>query len=148
MVVEAAEVRRHYLPASTGVGDHAGEAADFWWYEAKSDGAFWIPNNPVLQQHQLADPRDDAIRYMVRLSYPHLYNAKDSRFGIGANEYNIIAAFHDNASDAIKELVEMGTLKVVQLLAPDGDYFPDYYALLPENKRLRGPRGCVLVCDV
>lgn len=112
---------------------------------AKSDGAFWIPNNPVLQQRQLADPRDDAIRYMVRLSYPHLYNAKDSRFGRGANEYNTIVAFYDNASDAIEELVEMEALKVVQLLAPDGDYFPDYYALLPENKR---PRGRVLVCDV
>lgn len=111
----------------------------------KSEGVFWIPNNPLLKQRQVADPRDDAIRYMVRLSYPQVYNAKDSRFGIGENEYNTIAAFYDNASDAVQGLVDMGALKIGSCMAWDGDYFPDYYALLPENKV---PRGRALFADV
>ncbi|MCK9989787.1 MAG: 3-oxosteroid 1-dehydrogenase [Rugosibacter sp.] len=112
---------------------------------AKSDGVFWIPNNPLLKQRQVSDPRDDAIRYMIHLSYPHRYNPKDPRYGVEENEYNLIAAFYDNASDTVKELVEMGALKIGSFIAPDGDFFPDYYALFAENKV---PRGRGLFADV
>lgn len=112
---------------------------------AKSDGVFWIPNNPLLKQRGIADPRDDALRYMVRTAYPHLYNPKEAQLGIGQVEYKNIVAFYDNASDAVRELVEMGALKIVPWMSWDSDYFPDYYALLQENKT---PRGRGLVCDV
>jgi len=47
---------------------------------AKSDGAYWIPNNHIMRQAGIAGPKDDAIRYMVRVSYPALYRDDDPRW--------------------------------------------------------------------
>ncbi|HLU37130.1 MAG TPA: FAD-binding protein, partial [Thermomicrobiales bacterium] len=39
-----------------------------------SGGGAWFPNNSRMQEDGIEDPREDAIKYMARYSYPHLYN--------------------------------------------------------------------------
>ena len=38
---------------------------------AKSGGEYWIPNNSFLRRAGLKDPKEWALRYMVRLAYPN-----------------------------------------------------------------------------
>lgn len=108
----------------------------------KSGGVYWIPNNPLMREQGLSDPKEDALKYMVRCSYPTLYHPDLPRYGISQAQFDLIAAFYDNASPALEALHEMGALESVIWMGFDGQPFPDYYAHLPENKAPRG-RGLV-----
>jgi succinate dehydrogenase/fumarate reductase flavoprotein subunit len=107
-----------------------------------SAGVFHIPNNALMRAAGVADPREDAIRYYARTAYPAMYSAKAPNFGLFENEYNLIAAFYDNASNAIDGLVAMGALQIAPWLDFEGKGWPDYYSQLPEDK---APRGRQLV---
>lgn len=108
----------------------------------KSGGVFWIPNNTFLRASGIEDARVDAIRYMARLAYPTLYNPEDQHFGLEENQYELIAAFYDNATRAVEGLQAMGALDPTPWIAWDGQFFPDYYAHLEEDKVPRG-RGLI-----
>ncbi|MBI4301921.1 MAG: FAD-dependent oxidoreductase [Chloroflexi bacterium] len=101
---------------------------------AKSGGGYWIPNNFALREAGIQDRREDAIRYMARYSYPHLYDPTDPRLGLPENGYNLIAAFYDNASKAVDFLAEIGALQSAGRLPGN----PDYLEHAPENKVPRG----------
>ncbi len=107
-----------------------------------SAGVFHIPNNALMRRAGVADPREDAIRYYARTAYPAMYSAKAPNFGLFENEYNLIAAFYDNASNAIDGLVAMGALQIAPWLDFEGKGWPDYYSHLPEDT---APRGRQLV---
>jgi hypothetical protein len=79
------------------------------------------------------DSRDDAIRYMARLSRPTTYDRDDARFGLPSNEHDLIAAFYDHGAAAVDVLGEMGAL--VSTIGAD---VPDYYAQIPENRQVYG----------
>ena len=108
----------------------------------KSDGVFWTPNNPLMREQGIVDDRADALRYMVRLSYPTRYDPNDAHLGVSEREYKLIATFYDNASPAVEKLMAAGALKIFNWKSWDGKNFPDYYSQLPENKAPRG-RGLV-----
>ncbi len=108
----------------------------------KSGGAFWIPNNAFLRAAGMEDRKEDALRYMARLSYPTLYSPNDAHFGLNGHAFSLLEAYYDHASPTIEALVGMGTLEVAQLVLWDGTFYPDYYAHLPEDKLPRG-RGLV-----
>ena len=122
---------------------------------ALSAGTVWIPDNPSLRAQGFDDPRDDAIRYMCRMSYPQWYCADHPTLGLPADAFDLIATFYDNASPAVEYLTGIGALDVVDDDAvPDParpvdlgygitlPQMPDYGAELPENKRPNG-RHCV-----
>lgn len=101
---------------------------------AKSGGTYWVPNNSLMRAEGLEDPKEDAIRYMVRLAYPAQYNPDAEFFGIPEHEYRLIEGFYDNGPVAIDTLAEIGALKsTLKKNIPEG-FFPDYFAELPENK--------------
>lgn len=102
---------------------------------AKSGGGHWIPNNHFLREEGLDDPREDAIRYMIRYSYPQFFNPDDpeGREGAFENDYNLIAAMYDNGYVASDRLEEIGALLTWPRLT---DW--DYYEHFPENKRPQG----------
>ncbi len=102
----------------------------------KSGGAYWIPNNYMMRARGWADPREDCIRYMARTAYPTLYHAQHPRLGLAENEYNLLAAFYDNASHTIDSLRTIGVFDkhVFFTVNDDGNIWPDYYSHLPENK--------------
>jgi succinate dehydrogenase/fumarate reductase flavoprotein subunit len=113
------------------------EAADFVGGTTNKSAAwYWMPNNKHLRDAGYVDDREDALRYMCRLSRPHLYRADADCFGIPRDEFEMIAAFYDNASDAAQALEDLGAIR-----AYHAKEIPDYYANLPEDAT---PYGRVL----
>jgi hypothetical protein len=108
----------------------------------KSGGAYWVPNNHVMQAAGIADPREDALRYMARLSYPDLYSPVRPRLGLQPNAYALLETFYDRGAEILDRLREGGVLEYTFWLEADGTPFPDYHAELPEN---RSPRGRSIV---
>jgi len=108
----------------------------------KSGGVFWIPNNTFLRAKGVADKREDALRYMARLAYPTLYNPDDPNFGLNKSQFDLIAAYYDNATKAIETLQAVKALDPTPWISWDGQFMPDYYAHIEENKV---PRGRALV---
>lgn len=110
-----------------------------------SGGAFWIPNNALMRAAGRTDARADALELMARLSYPTVYDANAPRLGLGQLEYDLLAAYYDEASGAIETLMARGAINAMILpnlgYSPDPLSDPDYHAELPENK---SPYGRVL----
>jgi 3-oxosteroid 1-dehydrogenase len=104
----------------------------------KSGGGFWVPNNRFQREKGVTDERDDAIRYMARYSFPHLYNPADARLGLPENEYNLIATYYDTASGMVDFLWDIGALKSMQEINWTGKPQVDYMDHLPQNKGIRG----------
>ena len=49
---------------------------------AKSSGGMWVPDNPLMRENDLTDPRDEALAYMARISYPALFTEAAPRYGL------------------------------------------------------------------
>ena len=62
---------------------------------AKSTGGIWAPNSHLLRAQGTVDKREDAIRYMVRLSFPEHYDPEHLQFGATEAGYALIATFYD-----------------------------------------------------
>lgn len=99
---------------------------------ARSAGGFWIPNHKIMRERGEKDPREDALRYMARSSYPNLYRPEEPRLGLPEMEYNLLAAYYDNAAKAVEFLEELGALKYKDFL-----HAYDYIDSAPENKAPR-----------
>jgi 3-oxosteroid 1-dehydrogenase len=103
---------------------------------AKSAGAYWIPNNHLMRAKGIADPKSDAIRYMVRDSYPARFREDLPFLGVSENEFSLIETYYDNASVIIEDLEKAGALK-----STIADVY-DYFDHTPLN---RAPRGRALI---
>lgn len=122
----SAALNAHRLGASVVMLEKAPEIGGT---TKKTAAWYWIPNNSLMRADGKEDNKEDALRYMARLSRPQAYDANDERFGMTEWEYATMEAFYDNASTAHDTLIEMGALK--PMYAPD---VPDYHSTLPENK--------------
>ena len=102
---------------------------------AKSAGVLWIPNNFTLKAKGIDDRKEDCLRYMVRFSYPQHYDESDATLGISAAQYDLLAAFYDNASKTIDSLRSNGDLQIGEwrMFALDRPA-TDYLDHVPENK--------------
>lgn len=105
----------------------------------KSGGAYWIPNNSFMRAKGLTDPREWALKYMVRLSYPTLYDPASPTLGAPPRGYDLIATYYDTGAVAVDFFTQIGALQS-QISKSDG-YSPrpdisdpDYHADLPEDK--------------
>lgn len=112
---------------------------------ALSGGAFWIPNNALMRAAGRADPREDAIKLMARLSYPSLYDPAAPNLGLPQRHHDLLAAYYDNASPVIEQMTQLGALFPYIYpgfgFSPDPLSDPDYFSDLPENV---SPYGRVL----
>jgi 3-oxosteroid 1-dehydrogenase len=104
---------------------------------AKSGGGYWIPNNPALRAEGIEDPRDDALKYMVRYSFPQYYDPTAPRYGAFENDFALIEAMYDNASAAVEKLDSIGALKSQMQFTWAGPAV-DYMEHFGENKVPRG----------
>jgi 3-oxosteroid 1-dehydrogenase len=94
---------------------------------ARSGGGTWIPNNRFMRARGQQDPREDAIRFMARYSFPQLYDPDDPHLGLSPNAHALIGAFYDNASPGLERLEALGALIM------RGDYSYDYWEDAAEN---------------
>jgi 3-oxosteroid 1-dehydrogenase len=104
-----------------------------------SGNVYWIPNNPRMQELGLEDPRDAALRYMVRLAYPALYDPESPTLGVSQYYYDMLGTFYDRGSEAISSFEEWGALySIISAsygFSPEPEISdPDYHADLPENE--------------
>jgi succinate dehydrogenase/fumarate reductase flavoprotein subunit len=75
-----------------------------------SGGGGWFPNNHVMQRDGIADPKEDAIKYMARYSWPHLFNPNSPTYGLTQEDYDLYSAFFDTAGEAAQYLEEEGAI--------------------------------------
>ena len=115
-------LEKHFLPGGT---------------TAKSGGRIWIPNNFFMRNLGIADNREDCLRFMARLSYPELYDPRDAFFGLPENEYQLLAAYYDNAAPVVEFLANEGVLNL-DLWMYANEPMVDYYSDLAENKAPQG----------
>ncbi|MFT4564280.1 MAG: 3-oxosteroid 1-dehydrogenase [Gammaproteobacteria bacterium] len=99
---------------------------------AKSTGGIWTPNSHLLRAQGTVDKREDAIRYMVRLSFPEHYDPEHPQFGATVAGYAMIATFFDEVAPTVESLVNLGALNVTNIIGPRKVLMPDYFAHLPE----------------
>lgn len=104
----------------------------------RSGGGYWIPNNRFQREKGIVDGKEDALRYMARYSFPHLYNPEAARLGLPENEFALIATYYDRASEMVEFLEECGALHSMQEINWTGKPQVDYMDHLPENKEIRG----------
>jgi len=104
----------------------------------RSGGGYWIPNNRFQKEKGITDPKEDAMRYMARCSYPQLYNPGDPKLGLPDNEYALIETYYDNATKMVDYLLENDAVKSIQEINWTGKPQVDYADHLPENKGIRG----------
>jgi 3-oxosteroid 1-dehydrogenase len=93
----------------------------------------WICNNPWMAELGVADPRDEALRYMARLAQPTRYSPETEYLGLAADEFALLEAFYDHGARVVAALDAAGALPLRPLAATW-----DYYADLPENAAPRG----------
>ncbi len=108
----------------------------------KSGGVYWVPDNPLMREAGLEDPREDALRFMARLSYPDLYSPERPRLGLLPNPWALLETFYDRGHEILERLQRAGILDYAFWPGADGLPFPDYHAEQAEN---RAPRGRSLV---
>ncbi len=104
---------------------------------SRSGTWIWSPNNRWMRDLGFHDERDDAVRYMARLSFSDRYRPDAERFGLEPYEYEMLNTFYSESGAALEELTEAGALDPV--VRADA---PDYFADLPEDK---APYGRVVV---
>lgn len=114
------------------------KASGFGGTTLRSGGGFWVPNNRFQKQLGIKDAREDALRYMARYSFPQLYDPTDSQLGLPENEYKLISAYYDNASEMVDFFIDIGALNLIQEINWTGKPQVDYMDHLPENQSIRG----------
>ena len=104
----------------------------------RSGGGYWIPNNKFQREKRIVDVKEDALRYMARYSYPHLYNPEAPGLGLPENEFALIDTYYDRASEMVEFLGACEALQSIQEINWTGKPQVDYMDHLPENKGVRG----------
>jgi hypothetical protein len=56
------------------------------------------------------DPREDALKYMVRLAFPALYDPDSPTLGVSQYLYDMIGTFYDQGAQAITDFEAWGAL--------------------------------------
>jgi 3-oxosteroid 1-dehydrogenase len=95
----------------------------------KSQGFIWVPNNHFMQNAGIADPLDDFLKFVARLSRPNLYSPNREFYGLSQWEYDKAVAFYNNGASALKTLVDWDAICIQHALG-----IPEYHAEIPENR--------------
>jgi len=105
-----------------------------------SSGEYWIPNNACMQEAGIADPRDDCLKLMARLSYPTRFDPTSPTLGLRPDVYRVFETYYDTAATAVAELDSIGAMGSVfsDGVTPEGEFNPmghlEYHAEIAENK--------------
>jgi glycine/D-amino acid oxidase-like deaminating enzyme len=106
---------------------------------AKSSGLSWIFDNFAMRQGGIADPRADALKYVVRMGFPTEYDPGSPTLGLDALRYKVVEAFYDHGAATIDRLKQLDVVEFRQFRMFNYDRLAaDYADHLPENKAPSG----------
>jgi succinate dehydrogenase/fumarate reductase flavoprotein subunit len=116
---------------------------------ARSGGAYWIPNNHLMQAKGVEDPKEPAVKLMARLAYPTVYDPEAPQYGLDSFSLDALSKYYDRAPEVVSRIERMGVLRSqFAALLPGQNAtggitwtHPEYHAELPEN---RAPYGRTL----
>jgi hypothetical protein len=94
----------------------------------RGEGGWWVPNNRYMRELGIDDPREDFLRFYARTSRPDRYNPEDPLLGLARWEFDLQAAFYDNAAAVFERLERLEAIDGFHLAD-----FPDYLSHLPED---------------
>jgi predicted oxidoreductase len=114
-----------------------------------SGGGMFIPNSKQMQEAGVDDPRDEALKYMARYSWPHLYNPEDETLGLPADDYEKVATYYDTAAEAMNFIEDAGAAKwAIQTIGgsvpadlPNVDYMDHFVEDIPKHSRTLAALG-------
>lgn len=75
-----------------------------------SGGTLWIPNNGPMQQAGVEDPRESALQYMARFSFPAVFNADAPNYGLRDEDWEMLNAYYDLGSESTAYVEEIGAV--------------------------------------
>lgn len=104
----------------------------------RSGGGFWTPLNRHQKAAGIKDNREDALKYMARYSYSHLYNPEAENYGVPKEKFDLMTAFVDNASNMVDHMENEEVFTSIMEINWLGKPQVDYQNHLPENKNIRG----------
>ncbi|HEX4244357.1 MAG TPA: FAD-dependent oxidoreductase, partial [Acidimicrobiales bacterium] len=105
---------------------------------ACSGGVAHIYGNTVMRSAGIADPRDRALAYMARVSYPAAFDPDAPSLGIPHGDLALLETYYDRGVEVMGRLADQGAVRMeAPWLAWDGQMYPDYYEP-PENVAVRG----------
>jgi succinate dehydrogenase/fumarate reductase flavoprotein subunit len=114
---------------------------------ACSGGVAHIYANSMMTAAGIADPRDDALAYMARVSAPGSYDPEAPHLGLLPASYKLLETYYDRGSEVMKRLAKLGAVRMeAPWMAWDGQMFPDYYDF-EENRARRGRGVQALTAD-
>lgn len=101
-----------------------------------SGGGSWFPNNVLMQQDGIADPKEDVVKYMARYSYPAQYNPDHETLGLPAEVFENLNTYVDVSPEVSKLLQDVGAVTWIYGNAngPSGEMIQtDYMDHFEEN---------------
>ncbi len=104
----------------------------------RSGGGFWTPNNRFQRVRGIKDEKQQALRYMARYSFPHLYRPDGERYGVPENDFLLMEAIVDHAAEMSEYLENIGVFGLMEEVNWTGALQVDYQDHLPENQSIRG----------
>src|ERR687886_628838 len=73
---------------------------------------YWVPNNAAMRDLGIADPEEDFLRYVARLSRPHHYDPDSPTLGLSEWEFALCRAIYESASPAAELLRERNAVDI------------------------------------
>jgi succinate dehydrogenase/fumarate reductase flavoprotein subunit len=139
----AAAVSAHALGSSVAVlekGAYVGGTT------LASGGGMNTPNSRQMQDAGIEDPRDEAIKYMARYSWPHLYNPEHETLGLLEEDFDMISAYYDTSAEAMAFIEDTGAVKWgIQMIGgsvppvANVDYMDHFVEDVPKTSRTLAP---------
>lgn len=73
-----------------------------------SGAGVWFPNNVLMQADGHEDPKEDALKYMARYSFPALYNPDHETLGLPQHDFDMLNTYYDVSGEVSTMLQDIG----------------------------------------
>lgn len=73
-----------------------------------SGAGVWFPNNALMQADGHQDPKEEALKYMARYSFPALYNPDHETLGLPQHDYDMLNTYYDKSGEVSTLFQDIG----------------------------------------